>query len=85
MPFVGLNPVVKNGDTPVEKPCCLENMIWICEELSKNIPFARIDLYLINGSVYFGEITFFPASGIGVFTPDEWNYILGDLLELPNN
>ena len=44
--------------------------------------FSRIDLYEIDDKEYFGEITFYPASGLGVFTPEEWNYRLGDLIHL---
>lgn len=83
MPFVGLNPVVSNGLTPVAKPKNLDVMTGICHRLSENIPFARIDLYAIENEVYFGEITFFPASGIGTFSPIEWNYNLGTLIKLP--
>ena len=85
MPFVGLNPIVKNGLNPVEKPGQLNTMIEICKKLAKNIPFVRIDLYLINNKIFFGEITFFPASGFGVFTPEEWNYKLGEMIFLSNN
>ena len=85
MPFVGLNPFIQlnNGSIPVEKPGCLDTMIDICKKLNKDIPFTRTDLYIINNKPYFGEITFFPAAGIGKFTPDEWNYRLGDLIKLP--
>lgn len=82
MPFVGLNPVCKNGLTPVDSPDNLEDMKRICRELAKNIPFARIDLYEVNGKVFFGEITFYPAGGFGKFTPNEWNLKLGQMLEL---
>lgn len=84
MPFVGLNPVASNGLTPVAKPTHLDKMIEICQKLSKGNPFSRIDLYVINDKEYFGEITFYPMSGMGTFTPNEWNYHLGDLLKLPN-
>lgn len=84
MPFVGLNPVAANGHNPVSKPKHLDKMIEICQKLSVDIPFSRIDLYVIKDKEYFGEITFFPASGMGTFTPDEWNYRLGNLINLPN-
>lgn len=83
MPFVGLNPIATNGETPVARPLCIENMICICKKLSKNIPFSRIDLYVIDDKEYFGEITFFPASGIGWFRPEEWNYTFGSWIKLP--
>lgn len=82
--FVGLNPVARNGLNPVARPVHLEEMQAICCKLSKDIPFVRVDLYVIDEKEYFGELTFYPASGLGVFTPDEWNEKLGDLLTLPN-
>lgn len=85
MPFVGLNPVAKNGLIPVTKPEHLANMVNMCRQLAAGIPFSRIDWYVVNGKVHFGEITFFPASGLGEFTPKEWNYTIGSLIKLPNN
>lgn len=82
MPFVGLNPVAQNGNEPVDKPLHLDKMASICRKLAKDIPFSRIDLYVINDKEYFGEITFFPASGMGVFKPSIWNKTLGDLIKL---
>lgn len=82
MPFVGLNPIAKNGATPVEKPANLGVMKDICCRLSKDLKFSRIDLYLIDEKVYFGEITFYPAAGLGKFTPTEWNEHMGRLIKL---
>lgn len=83
MPFIGLNPYVKNGITPVHKPQNLNEMLQICRTLSKNVPFLRIDLYVINGKVYFGEITFYPASGFGLFSPTNYNDVLGNMINIP--
>lgn len=82
MPFVGLKPNVVNGEVPAPQPTQLEVMISICRKLSADIPFSRIDLYEINGCVYFGEVTFFPAGSVGTFRPAEWNYKLGELINL---
>lgn len=90
MPFVGLypvskkvlNPVLKNGLNPVAKPEHLINMVEICRKLAFGIPFSRIDLYLVDGEVYFGEITFYPASGLGEFTPGQWNDVLGQMIDI---
>ena len=88
--FVGLLPpsniadAISNGLTPVARPKNLEEMKEICRKLSKDIPFVRVDLYVIDDKNYFGELTLYPASGMGVFTPEEWNDKLGDLLTLPN-
>lgn len=65
------------------KPANFDKMISIARQLALNIPFVRIDLYNVNGNIYFGEITFFPASGMGKFTPEEWDYKLGEMIKLP--
>lgn len=83
MPFVGLNPIAKNGKTPVARPSNLNDMIKVAEALSKDIPFTRIDLYQINSITYFGKVTFYPNSGVGTLNPEEWNTRLGDLIKLP--
>lgn len=81
--LVGLNPTIHNSTYHTPCPESFDQMKYIASILSQNIPFSRIDLYEINGHCYFGEITFFPAGGMGVFRPDEWNYRLGDLIVLP--
>ena len=82
--FVGLNPIARNGQTPVARPDNLDEMNDICRKLAKDIPFVRVDLYVIDDKEYFGELTFYPASDMGVFSPEKWNNKLGDLLSLPN-
>lgn len=82
--FVGLNPIAKNGEVPVLRPNCLDEMINICRILSRKLVFIRVDLYEVNNHVYFGELTFFPASGAGQFYPSRWNRKLGDLINIEN-
>lgn len=62
-------------------PTNLESMIELAELLSQNLPFARIDFYNIDGKIYFGEITFYPASGFGTFTSENFNHMLGKKLK----
>lgn len=57
-------------------------MIQIAERLSCATRFLRVDLYNVNGTVYFGELTFYPASGFGEFSPEGWNEKLGDLIKI---
>ena len=67
----------------IKKPQNFEEMIGLAEKLSINIPFVRVDFYEINGRIYFGELTFFPGSGIEEFTPETWDYTLGSWINLP--
>lgn len=68
----------------VQKPAALEEMLRVSRILSKDFPAVRVDLYLIEGRIYFGELTFFPWSGYVQFTPDTFDFILGDKFVLPN-
>jgi hypothetical protein len=61
-----------------------EKMKEIARSLSANIPFVRVDLYLVNNVVYFGELTFYHDSGFVPLEPKEWDDRLGDLLQLPS-
>ena len=61
----------------------LNTMIEYAEKLSRGIPFLRVDFYNVNGKIYFGELTFYPASGFGKFTSEEGNLALGEKLKLP--
>lgn len=57
-------------------------MIQIAERLSCATRFLRVDLYNVNGTVYFGELTFYPAGGFGKFTPEKYDLILGEMLKI---
>ena len=81
--FIGLNPNVNHAKALPQRPVNLETQIQIARELSKNMPFSRIDLYAIGEKLYFGEITLYPASGMGKFRPEQYNMILGQMLVLP--
>lgn len=45
------------------KPTCLDRMIEVAKKLSWGFPVLRVDLYEVNGHVYFGELTFTSQSG----------------------
>lgn len=73
-----------NSDTVIEKPRELDKMLELAEKLSKDVPFLRSDFYTIDGKVYFGELTFYPASGFEGFQPASFDRKLGDWLVLPD-
>jgi hypothetical protein len=79
MPFERHYP---NSKTTIPKPQNYNKMIELARELSKDIPFVRVDFYEINRQVYFGELTFYPGSGFEEFTPDSYDYLLGSLIKL---
>lgn len=70
------------SDENIEKPKNYELMLKYCQKITRNIPCVRLDLYNINGKIYFGELTF--TSGFGSYNIDFYNY-LGSKFELPVN
>ncbi len=69
-------------DSTISKPKQLKKMVELSKKLSKNIPFIRVDWYEIGDKLYFGELTFYPASGFEKFEPKEWNKKIGDMLSI---
>lgn len=71
-----------NSDLHIEKPNTWESMISLARKLSKGWPHIRVDFYSVGEQVYFGELTFFTHGGIYTYTPNKWNYILGEWINL---
>lgn len=65
-----------------ERPAQLEEMVYIAKKLSQNKAFIRVDLYVHDNNVFFGEITLHPGGGAEPFIPDEYDYKLGEMLKL---
>lgn len=87
MEFTGLhapNKPYPHSNIIHDKPQQYEEMIKIAQKLSSDFPFVRVDLYYVDNKIYFGEITFYPFAGLGVFEPDEWNETMGRFIKLPN-
>lgn len=66
----------------VKKPANFDRMIEIASILSRDFPHARVDLYNINGKIYFGEITFYHGSGYEKFYPEEFGNVMGEFWKL---
>jgi hypothetical protein len=60
-----------------------EKMVELSNTLAKDFLFVRVDFYEIDNKIYFSELTFYPGTGMENFTPEEWDYKLGEMLKLP--
>lgn len=67
----------------ISRPGRLETMITLAEKIACDKKFVRVDLYEVDGKVFFGENTFYPASASGRFVPGSADHELGKLLKLP--
>lgn len=71
-----------NNEYEIAKPDNLEQMVQIVTKLCEGFDHVRVDLYNVDGRIYFGEMTFTNGSGYEEIQPDEWDYKLGELWEL---
>lgn len=72
-----------NSDHSLQKPAGWGKMVDIARQLSKGMYHIRVDLYDVNGRIFFGEMTLFHFSGNVPFEPEEWDYKIGEMLRLP--
>ena len=68
---------------PVPRPKNLEKMIEIAEKISQGFVQVRVDLYNVNGKIYFGEMTFTAFSGMNNHFTMEFHKLIGDRIHLP--
>lgn len=83
--FSPLN-VKRVGDMELDtlvKPANFDEMKRYAEILSKDFSHVRVDLYNVDGKIFFGELTFFSASGYLLFDPDNFDIEIGDKWKLP--
>ena len=80
MPFASRVP---NAEREAPRPEKLEEMVEVARRLAEDFPFVRVDLYLIEDRIYFGELTFTSGGGMSSFDPPEWDRKLGDWIGLP--
>ncbi|WDE13288.1 ATP-grasp fold amidoligase family protein [Thalassomonas haliotis] len=57
----------------------LAQLKQIAIKLSEGFDYVRVDLYLVKGKIYFGEMTFTPGSGFELFTPEEYDLKFGQM------
>ena len=78
----GARPLWPHG-AAVERPARLADLIRLSELLARDFPYLRVDWYVIETRLYFGETTFHPGGGYERILPYEWDVALGKRLSLP--
>lgn len=63
-----------------DKPSQLTELLSLSDKLSSDFNYSRIDFYVIEGKIYFGEITFVPTAGYGEFNPKPYNEVWGSYI-----
>jgi TupA-like ATPgrasp len=71
------------SDVVIPVPAMLAELIDVAEKIGEEFDFARVDLYATFNGVKFGEVTFYPAAGLGDFRPVDWDARFGEPWQLP--
>lgn len=71
-----------NSPYQTRKPANFDEMIKLAEILSQDFSHVRVDLYNVDGQIYFGEMTFTSTGGYRLIEPEQYNYLLGSLWDL---
>lgn len=71
-------PMVPGGETP-PRPRSLPAMIAAARVLARGFAFVRVDFYEVEGVPKFGEMTFYPGSGLDPMDPPHLDSVMGDL------
>ena len=69
-------------DHKIPKPEKLKEMIDIAEKLSADFPAVRVDFYYFDSKFYFGELTFYHASGYQNIQPYELEEQMGKWIKI---
>ena len=69
-------------DSDLEQPKNFCRMKEIAQQLSRPFIFVRVDLYNIDGDIYFGELTFTPTNGVSIWSSEKAEFYLGTLIDL---
>lgn len=81
LPF-GEKDFPRDPSADIKIPPVIDEMKKMAEIIAVGQPFLRVDFYYANNHIYFGEITFYPATGFGKIEPEEWDSILGEWIDL---
>ncbi|WP_368672692.1 ATP-grasp fold amidoligase family protein [Trinickia sp. EG282A] len=66
---------------PPPPPPNWEEVIRVATRLMEGLGYVRVDLYVFDDKIYFGELTFTPGGGIFPFSPDRYDYEWGRLFK----
>ncbi len=68
-----------NSANPIPKPKNFDKMVELATSLCQGFSHVRVDLYNVDGTIYFGEMTFTNGCGFDRIVPDEYDFTLGEL------
>lgn len=61
----------------------LSEVMHLARKLTSKMHYCRVDFYIADNQIFFGEMTFTPHGGNILFNPNEWDLILGQFFAWP--
>lgn len=80
--YLGGPPKVVEPERRPPRPERLGDLLQAAELLAEDLPFVRADFYLVDGEIYFGELTFSPGAGFVPYVPTSYDFELGRRLDV---
>lgn len=74
-----------NASKEITKPDNFDDMLNVVKKLMPKLSHVRVDLYNVDGKIYFGELTFSNSSGFEKITPENNNLYLGSLWNIEDD
>lgn len=74
----------KGEGLKIPKPNCLPQLLDYSAKLAKGHPQVRVDFYIVNNKIYFGEMTFTSQGGYMDYISREYSLKMGSLINIPN-
>ena len=81
--YLTILPEMPNSESVPSKPEQFERMKSLASKLCQGFPHVRVDFYIVDNKIYFGELTFFHNGGFQKIYPSTWNLRLGNWIIMP--
>lgn len=69
-------------DKTIPKPDSLDEILNIASLLSADLPFLRVDMYIIGEDIKIGELTCYPGNGMEIFSDSKWDKYFGEQIKI---
>ena len=73
---------LRNNFLYIPKPTCLNLLLDYAEKLAQGHPQVRVDFYIVNNKIYFGELTFTNSGGYDKDITREASLAFGEKINL---
>ena len=74
----------KGEGKQIPRPSCLFQLLEYASMLAQGHPQVRVDFYIVNNKIYFGEMTFTSQGGYMDYISRDYSLEMGQLINIPS-